>query len=79
MEIIKGVINFVEKSDMAEGPENWDKLQTWCIISNIFRELCETIHSYGGQVYLDGANMNAMVSNSLIFQSFVIRIKVIAS
>ncbi len=24
-------------------------------------EICETIHSHGGQVYLDGANLNAMV------------------
>ncbi|MDA4231644.1 hypothetical protein NY700_07345, partial [Escherichia coli] len=25
------------------------------------REVCEIIHQYGGQVYLDGANMNAQV------------------
>ena len=25
------------------------------------REVCEIVHSHGGQVYLDGANMNAMV------------------
>ena len=25
------------------------------------REICEIVHSHGGQVYLDGANMNAMV------------------
>jgi glycine dehydrogenase len=25
------------------------------------REICETVHSHGGQVYLDGANMNAQV------------------
>ena len=25
------------------------------------REVCAAVHSYGGQVYLDGANMNAMV------------------
>jgi len=25
------------------------------------REVCELVHSYGGQVYIDGANMNAMV------------------
>jgi len=24
-------------------------------------EICETVHAHGGQVYLDGANMNAMV------------------
>ncbi|WP_153099054.1 aminomethyl-transferring glycine dehydrogenase [Paraburkholderia hayleyella] len=25
------------------------------------REICEVVHAYGGQVYVDGANMNAMV------------------
>ncbi|MCB1448578.1 MAG: aminomethyl-transferring glycine dehydrogenase [Nitratireductor sp.] len=25
------------------------------------REICQTIHSHGGQVYLDGANLNALV------------------
>jgi len=25
------------------------------------REICEIIHYHGGQVYLDGANMNAQV------------------
>ncbi|OQP88225.1 glycine dehydrogenase (aminomethyl-transferring) [Rhizobium rhizosphaerae] len=28
------------------------------------REVCEIVHAYGGQVYLDGANMNAMVGLS---------------
>ncbi len=28
------------------------------------RQVCEVIHRYGGQVYLDGANMNAMVGLS---------------
>ena len=31
-------------------------------IVNIFRELCAMVHENGGQVYLDGANMNAQVS-----------------
>ena len=26
-----------------------------------YREICELIHENGGQVYLDGANMNAQV------------------
>ena len=26
-----------------------------------FREICELVHHHGGQVYLDGANMNAQV------------------
>jgi glycine dehydrogenase len=25
------------------------------------KELCEIVHAHGGQVYIDGANMNAMV------------------
>ena len=25
------------------------------------REICEIVHAHGGQVYVDGANMNAMV------------------
>ena len=25
------------------------------------RELCEIVHAHGGQVYVDGANMNALV------------------
>jgi glycine dehydrogenase len=28
------------------------------------RELCEIVHAHGGQVYVDGANMNAMVGLS---------------
>jgi len=34
---------------------------TYGVFEPSVRELCETIHNYGGQVYLDGANMNAMV------------------
>lgn len=25
------------------------------------RDICDMVHAYGGQVYLDGANMNAQV------------------
>ena len=31
----------------------------------LFRELCDMVHHYGGQVYLDGANMNAQVKQPL--------------
>ena len=31
------------------------------VFEEAIREICDTIHQYGGQVYLDGANMNAMV------------------
>ncbi|MDC6131974.1 hypothetical protein PPH41_29690, partial [Burkholderia gladioli] len=28
------------------------------------REICEVVHAHGGQVYVDGANMNAMSAPS---------------
>ena len=31
------------------------------VFEEAIREICEVIHSHGGQVYIDGANMNAMV------------------
>ncbi len=31
------------------------------VFEESFRDICELIHKYGGQVYLDGANMNALV------------------
>ena len=31
------------------------------VFEESIRELCDIIHSYGGQVYMDGANMNAQV------------------
>ena len=31
------------------------------VFENAIREICEVAHQYGGQVYLDGANMNALV------------------
>jgi glycine dehydrogenase len=31
------------------------------VFEETVREVCEIIHSHGGQVYLDGANLNAMV------------------
>ena len=34
---------------------------TYGIYESQVREICEIVHSFGGQVYLDGANMNAMV------------------
>ena len=29
------------------------------------REICDLVHEHGGQVYLDGANLNAQVRNSI--------------
>ena len=34
------------------------------VFEETVREICEITHSHGGQVYLDGANMNAMVGLS---------------
>lgn len=34
------------------------------VFEETVREICEMTHAYGGQVYLDGANMNAMVGLS---------------
>jgi len=31
------------------------------VFETSIRELCKTVHDHGGQVYMDGANMNAMV------------------
>lgn len=31
------------------------------VYEETIREVCQTVHQYGGQVYLDGANMNAQV------------------
>jgi glycine dehydrogenase len=31
------------------------------VFETAIREICETVHRHGGQVYLDGANMNAQV------------------
>lgn len=32
------------------------------------RDICDLIHDKGGQVYLDGANMNAQVINSTSYK-----------
>ena len=34
------------------------------VFEESIKEICEVVHSYGGQVYMDGANMNAMVGVS---------------
>ena len=31
------------------------------VFEETMREICEVVHSHGGQVYMDGANMNALV------------------
>ena len=34
---------------------------TFGVFEATIREVCEIVHAHGGQVYMDGANMNAMV------------------
>ncbi len=34
---------------------------TYGVFEGAIREICEIIHAHGGQVYLDGANLNALV------------------
>lgn len=34
---------------------------TYGVFEEGVREVCEVVHAHGGQVYLDGANMNALV------------------
>ncbi len=34
---------------------------TYGVFEGTIREICEIIHAHGGQVYLDGANLNALV------------------
>ena len=34
---------------------------TYGVFEESIREVCEIVHEHGGQVYMDGANMNAQV------------------
>eukprot|EP00911_Craspedida_sp_UC1_P001851 UC1_evm1s1420 len=34
---------------------------TYGVFDDDVRDLCDTVHEFGGQVYLDGANMNAQM------------------
>jgi len=62
-----GAIDFLDLKNQAD--KNKDILSaimvTYPSTNGIFdegvRELCDLVHDYGGQVYLDGANMNAQV------------------
>lgn len=43
------------------------------VYEETIREVCEVVHQFGGQVYLDGANMNAQVgitSPALLARTF---------
>lgn len=60
----------VDLDDWKEKAEQYQNVLLGCMITypsthGIFetqvKELCDIIHQYGGQVYMDGANMNAQV------------------
>ena len=36
-------------------------IDTRCVFEESIKEICALIHEHGGQVYMDGANMNAQV------------------
>ncbi len=63
----KGNVDMADlKSKAAEAGENLSCIMatypsTHGVYEESIREMCEVIHSHGGQVYMDGANMNAQV------------------
>lgn len=40
---------------------------TFGVFEENVRDVCDLIHENGGQVYLDGANMNAQVRREILF------------
>jgi glycine dehydrogenase len=63
----------IDMADLkARAAEHADKLaalmvtypSTHGVFEEEIRDICATVHHYGGQVYMDGANMNAMVGLS---------------
>ena len=63
----KGNVDMADlKSKAAEAGDNLSCIMatypsTHGVYEESIREICDVIHSYGGQVYMDGANMNAQV------------------
>lgn len=60
----------VDLADLSDKAKKYSKLLSTLMITypsthGVFdeeiREICDLVHSHGGQVYLDGANMNAQV------------------
>ena len=43
---------------------------TYGVFEEGIKEFCELVHGYGGQVYMDGANMNAQVRDSCMIDRF---------
>ena len=60
----------ISKDDLIKNAKKYSKNlaatmitypSTHGVFEHTIKEICEIIHKYGGQVYLDGANLNAMV------------------
>ena len=67
---VKCVEGGIDIADLREKAEKYAETlgalmltypSTYGIFERHVREICEIIHAHGGQVYMDGANMNAMV------------------
>ncbi len=62
-----GTIDVAQMKDLAKRYQNdlacamITYPSTYGVFESGIREICEFIHEYGGQIYLDGANMNAQV------------------
>ena len=46
---------------------------TFGVFEESIDDVCNLIHQNGGQVYLDGANMNAQVSEEYMFVTLLIK------
>ena len=59
----------VDLEDLRQKAEHADRLgalmitypSTHGVFEEDVREICDVVHEHGGQVYLDGANLNALV------------------
>lgn len=63
----------IDHSDLRQKAEQYkDRLSvlmvtypsTYGVFEENIKEVCDIVHAYGGQVYMDGANLNAMVGLS---------------
>ena len=79
----EGNVDFEDLKKKAElHSENLGALMvTYPSTHGVFEEkiidICELVHNHGGQVYMDGANLNALVgvaSLEILVQTFVISI-----
>ncbi len=69
--VVKALENgYIDVNDFKEKAEQYSKNlagtmitypSTYGIFEETVKEICEIVHQHGGQVYMDGANMNAQV------------------